>query len=123
MPRTPAPLTVEGPGLRARAWPDSWWRCFDAEGRLLALFSQEADARAFVALPALIASLKEMREAGCAAMRVVADLDGHPMLRAETREQRFVDELKAVGVTDGFGVRADKLLAALAQADGPKEQP
>lgn len=59
--------------------------------------------------------LREMREACCAAMRVVADLDmAHSIgMDAETRQQRFIDELHAVGVKDGFGVRADRLIQEL----------
>ena len=65
----------------------------------------------------LLAALKEMREACTAAMRVMADLDlAHRLgMDAETRQQRFVDELKMAGVKDGFGVRADQ---AIAKAEG-----
>lgn len=60
----------------------------------------------------ILASLSEMREACCAAMRVIAEIDiaKRMGMEASTYEQRFVDESRLVGVKDGFGVRADKLL-------------
>jgi hypothetical protein len=85
---------VEPPGYGVGAWPDKWWRVFDDQGRLLALFSREADARAFVALPALI--------------------------EAATNLMYAVDstEYSAECMTE-----ITRMRAALAQADGPKEQP
>jgi hypothetical protein len=61
----------------------------------------------------LFTALVECREATCAAMRVIADLDlgtqiGWP---AETRVERFVEEVHALGITDGFGQRIDDLIA------------
>jgi hypothetical protein len=53
MPRTPAPLTV-------KALSGSRWQVFDAQGVLVAAFFSDADARAFVALPALEHALMEM---------------------------------------------------------------
>ena len=65
----------------------------------------------------LLASLREMREACCAAMRVIADLDMAKSIgfEAETRQQRFIDECKMVGVANGFGVRADSLIKELSE--------
>lgn len=78
---------------------------------------RHADGLLIASAPELLACLKEMRDACTAAMRVVADLDQMHLLglSAETRGQRFVDELKVVGVTNGFGVRADH---AIAKAEG-----
>lgn len=61
----------------------------------------------------LLASLKECRNACAAAMRVVADLDAMHLIGADadTRQRRFVDELKLAGVADGFGARADRVIA------------
>lgn len=60
----------------------------------------------------LLAALIEMRNACTAAMRVVTDLDAAHLLGAdaETRQQRFIDELHVSGVKDGFGKRADELI-------------
>lgn len=60
-------------------------------------------------------TIKELREACAAAMRVVADLDVMYRLESEadTRQQRFVDELRLSGVKDGFGKRADALIKRL----------
>ena len=65
----------------------------------------------------LLACLKECLEVCAAAMRVIADLDTAALvgLQAEARQQRLVDELKVVGVKNGFGVRAK---AAIAKAEG-----
>ena len=61
----------------------------------------------------LVDCCKELRDAVAAAMRVVADLDVAERLgwAADTRQQRFIDELHMVGVKDGFGKRADALIA------------
>lgn len=66
----------------------------------------------------LLAALIEMREACCAAMRVIAEIDTPtklaPMLGdPESRQQAFIDECKLVGVKDGFGARADALIKRL----------
>jgi hypothetical protein len=53
MPRTPAPLTVNEEG---GDWGLGWTVL--ADGLVIAKFIEEADARAFVALPALIDLLK-----------------------------------------------------------------
>lgn len=65
----------------------------------------------------LLSALKECRDAIAAAMRVIhgIDLATSLGLAAENHEQRFVDEVHAVGISDGFGVRAD---AAIAKAEG-----
>ncbi len=64
----------------------------------------------------LLGSCKELVAALSAAMRVVADLDDAKMygMEAETRIQRFVDEMHLAGVADGVGVRAH---AAIAKAE------
>lgn len=63
----------------------------------------------------LLAALIEMREACCAAMRVIADIDIAKLLNleAETCRERFADELQIVGVKNGFGKRADSLIKEL----------
>jgi hypothetical protein len=90
MPRTPAPLTVE----YAPEW--AMWEVLDKNayeygGLLVGRFVEEADARAFVALPALIEAAKE-------ALAVLTD---------------------GGEVQMGDGHAVDLLEAALAQADGP----
>ncbi len=69
------------------------------------------------AAPDLLEACKELVVAVSAAMRVVADLDAMHQLgvSAETRQQRFADELRSSGVVNGFGVRAK---AAIAKAEG-----
>jgi hypothetical protein len=58
MPRTPAPLTASPSG--------STWVIRDAEGHILAdVYSSEADARAFVALPALEQALRSIANSSC----------------------------------------------------------
>jgi hypothetical protein len=76
-----------------------------------------ANARLIAAAPDLLATCKALREAVCGAMRVIADLDTGLLLgaSAETRQQRFVDEMHRLGIADGFGVRAD---AVIAKAEG-----
>lgn len=59
MPRTPAPLSVEQLRLRGRY---AWWNLTDPDGNVVAEFREEADARAFVALPALIEACEFMLE-------------------------------------------------------------
>jgi hypothetical protein len=60
----------------------------------------------------VVAELLTCREAMCAAMRVIAEIDLGSQLGipAETRQQRFVDELHALGIQDGFGKRIDDVL-------------
>ena len=67
----------------------------------------EANARLIAAAPDLYEALKEMRNACAAAMRVIAT-DALAVTEWEA-------ELRRIGVTDGFGVRAN---AALAKAEG-----
>lgn len=66
----------------------------------------------------LLDALKEIREACCAGMRVIAEIDTPTKLKAllgtpESRQQAFIDECKVVGVKAGFGVRADSLIQRL----------
>lgn len=66
----------------------------------------------------LLDALIEMREAMCASMRVIADIDTMHRLKAsaEARQQRFVDELHVAGIKDGFGKRTDDLIHRLRPA-------
>jgi hypothetical protein len=95
MPRTPAPLTVVvgqfATSTRQR------FEVYGPQGQLAGTFSEEADARAFVALPALI----EVLQRELAYLRQFTEPTGS----AELERRRAAIE------------------AALAQADGPKEQP
>jgi hypothetical protein len=106
MPRTPAPLTVKG-------LSGSRWQVFDAQGVLVAAFFSEADARAFVALPALEKALRLLLCERCAedhlsnTQSVSCYCDCHSSRRDEENLQQSL-----------FLIRT-----ALAQADGPKEQP
>lgn len=63
----------------------------------------------------LATALREMREACCAAMRVIAEMDYMKAIGAEsdTYQQRFVEECHLAGICDGFGKRTDALLAQL----------
>lgn len=72
----------------------------------------EANARLIAAAPELYVSVRELREACAAMLRVIAGIDAMARLgmAAETHEQRVVDELEVSGVIKGFGVRADDLL-------------
>jgi hypothetical protein len=65
----------------------------------------------------LLEACRECLAAASAAMRVIADLDmAHAIgWAADTKQQRFIDELHFAGVKDGFGVRAQ---AAIAKAEG-----
>lgn len=79
-----------------------------------------ANARLIAAAPELLESCKELRDALAAAMRVIVDLDrlkrvGVADLLTDSREQRFVEELHAIGIKDGIGVRAEQ---AIQRAEG-----
>jgi hypothetical protein len=52
MPRTPAPLTADRHN-------ENWWVARDVEQVICGWFPKEADARAFVALPALEQALRD----------------------------------------------------------------
>lgn len=60
----------------------------------------------------LVVSLKELRDACAAAMRVLADCDAMKLAGAEkdSLPERFGDELERSGVNPGFGVRAQSLI-------------
>jgi len=60
---------------------------------------------------------RQYREACCAAMRVIAEIDtgtlldkAIPGIRSETAQQLFIDEVHAIGLKDGFGKRCDDVL-------------
>lgn len=93
MPRTPAPLTVKA-SISGR------WAAVDDRDRYIASFLEEADARAFVALPALQQAamnfLRDAEEFRIDSMTLTADVSSE------------VNMIKA----------RDVLRAALAQADG-----
>ncbi len=62
-------------------------------------------------------ALKEAREALCGAMRVIAEIDTGtlldtivPGIRRKQYADRFVDEMHAINLPDGFGVRIDTVL-------------
>jgi hypothetical protein len=57
MPRTPAPLTVEHTGWQ---YGPRLWVVKDATGNVIITAKEEGDARAFVALPALIELSKKI---------------------------------------------------------------
>jgi hypothetical protein len=70
-------------------------------------------------------ALKDAREALCGAMRVIAEIDTGsvverliPGSRSETYAQRFVDEMNAIGIQDGFGKRIDEVLLKYAPPTG-----
>ena len=65
----------------------------------------------------LLSSCRELVDATAAAMRVITYLDSVSGADSDLRIQAFVDELKACGVADGFGVRAK---AAIAKAEARK---
>lgn len=99
------------------------WEIFAASQAMICRLAKwaptmdEADARLMTAAPELLEACDELIVAVSAAMRVIADLDTmkHLGAEADTREQRFVDELRIAGVENGFGVRAK---AAIAKATG-----
>jgi hypothetical protein len=76
-----------------------------------------ANAHLIAAAPDLLVSLKELRDAMAAAMRVIADIDAGKFvgLPDDTKYQRLIDECAVAGVVNGFGKRAD---AAIAKAEG-----
>lgn len=82
-------------------------RVKDARGMTVAFGVGEADGALIVsacnAFDEMLASLKECREALAACFRTVDDIDA------------LADELRRVGVADGFGVRAQR---AIAKAEG-----
>jgi hypothetical protein len=92
---TLGPFTVESGEKYGHA---DWWSV-NSGAILIAAFREEADARAFVALPALQQAAQQAHDW----MEQCSDWLGTNGIRA-------LDELHDV-------------LAALAQADGPKEQP
>jgi hypothetical protein len=53
----------------------------------------------------LLKTASEYREACCAAMRVLAEFDTENIL-----VNRFAEELHAIGLREGFGVRNDDVL-------------
>lgn len=81
---------------------DLWTLGFNGEGDPARRAEEEANANLIAAAPELLAALKEMREACAAGMRV---------LHIAGLEEPFLAEARAVGVTDGFGKRADELIA------------
>lgn len=93
--------------------PDGRWIGPVAELKYLIANDAEqlANAHLIAAAPDMFASLKEMRDALAAAMRVIeaATPDKADIIDC------FLDELKAAGVLNGVGVRAT---AAIANAEG-----
>ncbi len=111
MPRTPAPLTV------ARE-PDGWqWSVRDPSGLLIGSFYREADARAFVALPALLITLKALSEQ----MELEA---GFVQKWADTAKEGLANHPAADLNSCAAGILAykQKIDAALAAADGPSQE-
>jgi hypothetical protein len=98
MPRTPAPLTVEHTGWQ---YGPRLWVVKDATGNVIITAKEEGDARAFVALPALEKALKHVTE------RYVALIESGDCGNWDPETEPEIIEARA----------------ALAQADGPKEQP
>lgn len=71
------------------------------------------NANLIAAAPELLQAAKELREALCAAMRVIAGIDAPTAMGfgAETASQRFVEEVRLAGLADGFGVRCQAIIA------------
>lgn len=66
----------------------------------------------------LLTSLIACREACCAAMRVIADIDMGNLLGIpeDTKFERFVSECALIGVPNGFGAKADTLIKSLRES-------
>jgi len=91
MPRTPAPLTVGYEHI------GKTWDALDEYQNVVGRFYREADARAFVALPALIEALKAARQL----------------------PRPWMDGALTWPEWEGIWI---KIEAALAQADGPSQE-
>jgi hypothetical protein len=87
MPRIPAPLTVHGVFTKTKG---QRWEVRDSKGITVAKFYEEADARAFVALPALMDAAHQA-----------------------------LDCMLGISTSTSYSDAAANLSAALAQADGP----
>ena len=61
----------------------------------------------------LLATCKELREALCGAMRVITEIDAATRLGLPMKDaaERFVFEMHALGIRDGFGVLAEEVIA------------
>jgi hypothetical protein len=105
MPRTLAPLTVE------HLSDNSPWVVLNSQGGVVAICPSEADARAFVALPALEQALRSYREGD----------EEH--VECQTYEMESVGDNADIEQVDTRCDLCRSADAALAQADGPKEQP
>ncbi len=94
MPRTPAPLTVSESNVEGLG---DGWLVWTADKRIVAFFYSEADARAFVALPALLEAAKDVLD--------------------------WQESCLAIGPGTDHGLALNrKLRAALAAADGPSQE-
>jgi hypothetical protein len=94
----------------------AWYRVPTADGYTT---NREANAefivRACNSHAELLAALKELRDACAAAMRVIAQAD---------LADAFVAEATAAGVTNGFGIRADRVIAKAEGRPAPaKDRP
>jgi hypothetical protein len=96
---------VEQLRLRGRY---SWWNLTDPDGNVVAEFREEADARAFVALPALI-------EASRTLLKYCSRRDGS-IASHEDCVMTFVEDGSTLSEC------IEKAQAALAQADGPSQE-
>jgi hypothetical protein len=98
----------------------------DADTFVVATFNEEGDARAFVALPALLKDASEIRSSyGFLLMRLaVAENaeDAYNVVRKEFEEHEAAFS-RLEHLLPSYGSPEWHALAALAQADGPKEQP
>jgi hypothetical protein len=102
MPRTPAPLTVE----RSDSAGHSWWIVL-MDTQIVATFAEEADARAFVALSALMTALKEVLYIAERNEVLTNNRGGQSVGNSPTMQRSQAIELLKI------------CRAALAQADGP----